>query len=185
MQPTHPTYDTCQDSKLVSEDVRKSAILDTSNCSTLRSPKSLLSDISGHVRKKSQTPKILRFLENRQKSTNLRKSTFLRKSWKSAIFGTLGATLRIWPETRKSCEIEVLAGFGGFGQNSGNRPKVQKIDFFEVPKKVEIFRKFSEFLTPKKIEKIRCMPWRSTIANGGTERKPEAKNRPFFDHFWG
>ena len=46
-------------------------------------------------------------------------------------------------------------------------------------------RKFSDFPTCKKIEKVCCMPWRSMIANGGIFHSSEAKKTHFFALFFG
>ena len=170
-------------SKLVSRNVPKVEIFGTSKLSSLRCPESQLLDISGHVRKNSESTDFLRFPEicrNPQKSTKSQKSTFLPKSWKVALFGTLGTTLRIWPETRKSARIEVLAGLARKSKNwSGH----QKMPIFEVPKKCKKMRKFPEFLTPKKSEKKCCTSRERRVANGGEFRPARSKKWHFFEDF--
>ena len=133
-----------------------------------------------------KTPKVPIFWDFRKSAEihknrqNRRNRTFLPKSWKLAIFGTLGTTLRIWPETRKSARIEVLAGLARKSKNwSGH----QKMPIFEVPKKCKKMRKFPEILTPKKSEKKCCTSRERRVANGGEFRPARSKKWHFFEDF--
>ena len=103
-----------------------------------------------------KTPKVPIFWDFRKSAEihknrqNRRNRTFLPKSWKLAIFGTLGTTLRIWPETRKSARIEVLAGLA---RNPKIGPDTKKCQFLRSQKSAKKCENFRNFWPPKNPKK--------------------------------
>ena len=170
-------------SKLVSRNVPKVEIFGTSKLSSLRCPESQLLDISGHVRKKSETSDFWRFpenLRNPQKSTKSQKSHIFAKILKSGTFWHFGCYPTYLARNPKICQNR---GFGGFGQKPENWSGHQKMSIFEVPKKCKKMRKFPEFLTPKKCEKKCWEPRERRVANRGEFRPARSKKWHFFGHF--
>ena len=140
---------------------------------------------SAKVRKSANPDKswkICEILKNRKNQQNRQKSDFWPKVEILAIFGSLATTLRLRLRPAKPGKIAILAGFGRSVRTAVGS---QKNRLFSGPEKSQKFRKFRLFWPPKKIEKKCCIPWRSTIANGGIEQFPEAKKSHFFEVFWG
>ena len=172
-------------SKLVSRNVPKVEIFGTSKLSSLRCPESQLLDISGHVRKSVESTDFLRFPEicrNPQKSTKSQKSTFLPKSWKVALFGTLGTTLRIWPETRKSARIEVLAGLA---RNPKIGPDTKKCQFLRSQKSAKKCENFRNFWPPKNPKKWSRARGNDASQTGAHSARRAQKNSTFSRIFRG
>ena len=141
----------------------------------LRCPKSYFRDISGKVRKSwnfAKSWKIAKIAKIAKIPKIPKKSTF----WRPKGYHTQPARIAFrtpnLQKSRLSAKVRI----------SGNPcPDTKFWDLGPAKKSAKI----STFPTPKKSEKLCCMPWERRVANGGIFRSAEVKKSSIFRLFRG
>ena len=123
-------------------------------------------------------PEKSRNLRNLQKSQKSAKSRKIAKIAKISKISKIPKISRFWHSEGYHTDLVRIAIRSTFWPLSRTCPEGQiccpeaKI---LVSRKSKKSAKFCEILTPQKIENLSWLPWRSTRANGGRNRSPEAK----------